>query len=71
MMRKKARRKGGRPTDVLRCRVVIFLFSFFVEADGLTAIEFRAEPGTHPNEALWSNGLTSAGSGLQLDLVIA
>ena len=37
----------------------------------LTAIQFRAEPGTHPHEALLNSGLTSADSGLQLVLEIA
>jgi hypothetical protein len=35
------------------------------------AIQFRAEPGTIPHEALWTAALTSADSGLQLDLEIA
>ena len=50
------------------------LFSCFVEAGSLivlTAIQFRAELGTHPHEALWRSGLPSADSRLQLDLEIA
>ena len=43
-------RKGDRPLDFLKCRVVIFfVFIFLFEADlltALTAIQFRAEPGT-------------------------
>jgi len=38
---------------------------------GLPAIQFRAETGNHPHEALWNGGLPSADSGLQLDLEIA
>jgi hypothetical protein len=51
-----------------------FLFSFFIEAGlliGLTAIQFRAEPGTILTKRFWKSGLTSADSGLQLDLEIA
>ena len=38
---------------------------------GLTAIQLRAETRNHPHEALWNSGLTSADSGLQLNLEIA
>jgi hypothetical protein len=38
---------------------------------GLTAIQFRAEPGTILTKRFWKSGLTSADSGLQLDLEIA
>jgi len=51
-----------------------FLFSFFIEVGlltALTAIQFRVETRNHPHEALWNSGLTSADSGLQLDLEIA
>ena len=33
----------------------------------LTAIQFRAEPGTILARSLWNSDLTSADSGLQLD----
>ena len=47
------------------------MVSFFVEADCLTAIQFRAETGNHPDKASERCGLISADSGLQLDLEIA
>jgi hypothetical protein len=50
------------------------LFSFFAEVGlltALTAIQFRVETRSHPHEALWNGDLTSADSGLQLDLEIA
>jgi hypothetical protein len=53
--------------------VVIFLISFFVQVGlltALTAIQFRAEPGTILTRRL-NSGLTSADSGLQLVLEIA
>ena len=54
-MRRKASRKGDRPIDFLKCRVVIFLFSFFVEVGLLNCINCNPVPrGTrnHPHEAL-------------------
>jgi hypothetical protein len=54
-MRRQPRRKGERVIDFLKYRVVIFWFPFFVEVGLLTAlttIQFGAEPGNHPQEAL-------------------
>src|SRR5207302_2273076 len=68
-VRNKPYRKGDRPIDFPKCRVVIF----FVEVGFLNCINCNPVPrGTrnHPHKAL-SRGLTSADSGLQLDLEIA
>ena len=73
-MRRKASRKGDRPIDFLKRRVVIFFVFIFVEVGLLNCINCNPVPhGTrnHPHEALWNSGLTSADSGLQLDLEIA
>ena len=74
-MRKKPSRKGERPIDFLKCGVVIFfVFIFFVKVGLLNCTNRNPVPrGTrnHPHEALWKSGLTSADSGLQLDLEIA
>ena len=54
-------------------RVVIFFDFIFVQVGlltALTAIQFRAELGTILTRRL-NSGLTSADSGLQLDLEIA
>ncbi|PYJ16183.1 MAG: hypothetical protein DME96_10800 [Verrucomicrobia bacterium] len=48
-----------------------FIFIFFVEVGLLNCFNCNPVPrGTrnHPHEALWNSGLTSADSGLQLDL---
>jgi hypothetical protein len=50
------------------------LISFFVPSGlltALTAIQFRAEPGTTLTRRFGISGLISADSGLQLDLEIA
>ena len=47
------------------------MFHIFVETAlliVLTAFQFRHGTWKHPYEALWNSGLTSADSGLQLDL---
>ena len=54
-MRKKPSRRGDRQIDFFKCRVVIvFVFIFcsgWIVETALIAIQFRAEPGTHPDEA--------------------
>jgi hypothetical protein len=70
-MRRRASREGDRLIDFFKCRVVIFCFFEVGLLIVLTAIQFRAEPGTNPHEALLNNSLTSADSGLQFDLEIA
>jgi hypothetical protein len=54
--------------------VFIFLFLFFVEAGLLIVFNCNPVPRrtrNHPREGLWNSGLTSADSGVQLDLEIA
>ena len=73
-MIRKANREGERPIDFLKCRVVIFFVFFFVGVGLLNCINCNPVPrGTrnHPHEALLHSGLTSADSGLRLDLGIA
>src|SRR5436189_4640843 len=71
-MRRKLSRTGERPIDFLKCGFVIFfVFIFFVKVGLLNCTNRNPVPrGTrnHPHEALWNSGLTSADSGLQLDL---
>jgi hypothetical protein len=57
-------------TFVIFCLVFIFLFRIGL-LTALTAIQFRAEPGTTLGETSFKKRLTSADSGLQLDLEIA
>ena len=66
--------RKARLTAFSNCDVFIILFSFFVEAGlliVLTAIQFRAEPGTILTRRFGTAALTSADSGLQLNLEIA
>ena len=73
-MRRKARRQGDEPIDFLKCRVVIVFVFVFCRGWISDCINCNPVPrGTsnHPHEALLNSGLTSADSGLQLDLVIA
>src|SRR5205823_467888 len=73
--RGKPSRKGDRPIEFLMDRVVIyFVFIFLLRIGLLNCIKCNPVPrGTrnHPHEALWNSDLTSADSGLQLDLEIA
>jgi hypothetical protein len=73
-MRRRASHEGDRPIDFIKCRVIIFSVFIFVEAGLLNCINCNPVPrGTrnHPHEALLNSGLTSADSGLPLDLEIA
>src|SRR5260370_555952 len=51
-MRRRASREGDRLIDFFKSRVVIFCFFEVGLLIVLTAIQFRAEPGTNPHEAL-------------------
>ena len=66
-MRSKSSRKDDRPIDFSKCGVVIF----FVEGGLLNCTDCNPVPGgtgNHLHEAHVKCGLTSADSGLQLDL---
>jgi hypothetical protein len=63
--------KGIGRLNFLNVEVSYFLFLFFVEAGLLNCNPVLRGARNHPHKALWDSDLTSADSGLQLDLVIA
>ena len=51
-MKNKPHSHGDRPIDFLKCRVVIFLFLFFVESGLFNSNPFPRWATNHPHEAL-------------------